>query len=300
MNSTPARYAALFNVSMTRENSSDLRSLSAIHSDAPIGIFDSGIGGLTVLEAIHAKLPSENLIYLGDTARVPYGNRTPQTIIRYALACANVLVERGVKALLIACNTASAHALIPLSRALPIPVYGVIDPVSRVALRGSQNKIIGVIGTRATIQSEAYTRAIAEHDPNASVYAIACPLFVPLVEEGWAQSDVARTIATHYLENFCQQPQTIDTLILGCTHYPVLKNIIAERLDVLGLRAKLCDCAQASADAMADALGKSDLLNLSLAKGQCRYLVTDNPEQFARVGSSFMKEAPTDVEHIDL
>lgn len=296
-----------------------------------IGVFDSGVGGLTVLEALRQKLPREDFIYLGDTARVPYGNRTPQTIARYAASCARRLAERDVKALVIACNTASAYALDVLRSTFQIPVFGVIEPVSKMAVQTTKNGNIAVIGTRATIASRCYRRAIASFDPNARVYDKPCPLFVPLVEEGWTHTEPARLIVETYMRelielqtiaadkdesarNFeksqcdagkCDNTsnntnQCFDTLILGCTHYPVLREPIAEALHRLNLDVALCDCGIATADALAAALCAADLLNKRCGLGKTDYLVTDDPDLFASIGRSFMKDPPQNVAHIDI
>ena len=275
-----------------------------MNSEAPIGVFDSGIGGLTVLEAIRQVLPGENYIYLGDTARVPYGNRTSQTIIRYATSCARQLVDRGVKAIVIACNTASAHALEALRKTFDIPIFGVITPVSEMAAKLTQTQCIGVIGTRATISSGAYTTAIHTYAPDAKVYGLACPLFVPLVEEGWSNSQVAGMVVHEYLKNLLdnihsESELTLDTLILGCTHYPVLKSRIAEALASLGQHVQLCDCGQATAQVLLQSLNQSQL-RANRGLGSVNYLVTDDPAQLSAIGRSFMREPPKNVEHIDI
>lgn len=268
----------------------------------PIGVFDSGVGGLTVLDALRQTMPCEDLIYLGDTARVPYGNRTPQTIIRYASSCAKQLVDRGVKAIVIACNTASAHALDELQKSLDIPVFGVIEPASQMALQVSHAKAIGIIGTRATIASNAYTRAIHAIDHTAHVYSLACPLFVPLVEEGWANTDVARQVVEKYLSDLLQLADNdkIDTLILGCTHYPILKSQMEHALQKFGCTMTLCDCAQATASTLIDQLKARNLIASRTRKGHSTYLVTDDPAQLSDIGRSFMKNPPENVQHIDI
>lgn len=267
-----------------------------------IGIFDSGVGGLTVLDAVRVQLPHEDLIYLGDTARVPYGNRTPQTIVRYATSCARQLVRRDVKAIVIACNTASAHALDALNEAFDIPVFGVITPAANQAMLMTQKGSIGIIGTRATIASKAYEQAIHRVQPDVKVCGYACPLFVPLVEEGWSKTQVARLIIHKYLSDLISQAgnDVPDTLILGCTHYPVLKFMISDVLHELGVDMQLCDCAQATAAYLASELANRSLLKSDNAVGTVEYLVTDDPEQFSEVGRSFMAEAPQNVRHIDI
>lgn len=267
--------------------------------DEPIGVFDSGVGGLTVLDAIQKELPYESIVYLGDTARVPYGNRTPETIVRYALECAQVLVQRGVKAIVIACNTASAHALDVLQCELSIPVFGVIDPVSQEAAKVTRNGSIGLIGTRATVTSGAYTRALHALNPSLNVSAQACPLFVNLAEEAWAEHEVTYEIALEYLAYFKTVPVTPDTLILGCTHYPILKRAIRRALETLDLDMTLCDCAAATAKALHEALAERGILATRTVAGSTQYFVTDAPAPFAAVGASFMSQAPQNVQHID-
>ncbi len=289
-------------------------------SEKAIGVFDSGVGGLTVLEALRQTLPHEDFVYLGDTARVPYGNRTPQTIVRYATSCARQLVERDVKALVIACNTASAHALSALRSTFHIPVFGVIEPVSQMAVDVSQSGIIGVIGTRATIASDCYRRAIANLSPTARVYAQPCPLFVPLVEEGWVDTLPARIIVKTYIGEFLKSMNLmqegdfcvknysekkkengiIDTLILGCTHYPVLRDAIDMALNDYGVEVTLCDCGVATARALECALREGEMMHTRRELGSTSYLVTDDPELFTSIGRSFMKQPPVNVEHIDI
>ncbi len=192
-----------------------------------IGIFDSGVGGLTVLKRIAQRLPHEHLCYLGDTARVPYGTKSADTVIRYARSCAAKLTERGIKLLVVACNTASAYALDTLAAELPMPVLGVVEPGAREAVRCSKNGRVGVIGTAGTVASGAYTRAIAALNEDIRVYSKACPLFVPLAEEGWVRGEIPRSVAKTYLAELAAS--RIDTLVLGCTHYPLLRGPIAPR-----------------------------------------------------------------------
>lgn len=268
----------------------------------PIGVFDSGVGGLTVLDAIHAALPNEDLVYLGDTARVPYGNRTPQTIIRYADSCARQLVRRDVKAIVIACNTVSAHALDFLAESFDVPIFGVIEPASKLAVSNSKTRCIGIIGTRATISSKAYSRAILRLDSGAYVFGQPCPLFVPIVEEGWAETDVAKLVVRQYIEQLLElsEGHELDTLILGCTHYPVLKKSISAMLEQAGRHVFLCDCAQATASALVEQLRGRNLLASNSQHGHAEFLVTDDPLQFADVARSFMREPPVNVTHIDI
>src|SRR5712692_2198675 len=207
----------------------------------PIGIFDSGVGGLTVYRTLHEHLPNERFVYLGDTARVPYGTKSLQTVERYAVENSQFLAARGIKLLVVACNTASALALPAIRQALKIDVVGVIGPGARAAVAGSSGRRIGVIATESTVQSGAYTQAIEKADPNASVIERGCPLFVPLAEEGWAGEEVARTVAETYLKDL---RSSIDTLVLGCTHYPILKSVIQESV---GAQVELIDSGEATA-----------------------------------------------------
>jgi len=260
----------------------------------PIGIFDSGIGGLTVFSAIAQRLNQESMIYLGDTARVPYGTKSPETVRRYALACARLLTDRDIKLLVVACNTASAFALETLADALPMPVVGVVVPGATAATRHTQAGRIGVIGTVGAIHSGAYQRAIAERLPQAQVYAKACPLFVPLVEEGWIDGPVPATIAQTYLEALLQE--NIDTLILGCTHYPLLKETLGA---VCGPAVRLVDSAEETALAVGALLESHDLAAPLGHMATHRFLVSDSPEAFCQVGSRFLAGPVAPVEWVD-
>src|SRR3954465_13682954 len=206
--------------------------------ERPIGVFDSGVGGLTVLRALLARLPNESTIYLGDTARVPYGTRSPEVVTRYALLCARHLAAQGIKMLVVACNTVSADSLPALAEALPIPVVGVIEPGAQLAAARTRGGAIAVLGTPATVASGAYQRALARLAPLSPVIARACPLFVPLAEEGWTDGEVPRLIAERYLADL--RRARIDTAVLGCTHYPLLAPAIAE---VLGPQVAIVDSA---------------------------------------------------------
>ena len=249
-------------------------------SDQAIGVFDSGVGGLTVLKEIARQLPHEDLIYLGDTARVPYGTKSPETVRRYALEAAAFLVERGVKMLVVACNTASAVALEALQAKYDLPVIGVIEPGAGRAAALSRSGRVGVIGTEGTIKSEAYPRAIRAINANIHVVSVACPLFVPLAEEGWAEHDIARLAAAEYLDPIRQE---IDTLVLGCTHYPLLKKILHA---VLGEGVELVDSAEETARAVVARLGS---VQQDVARpGNIQFYVTDVPTRFQRVGGAFL------------
>jgi glutamate racemase len=252
--------------------------------DSAIGVFDSGIGGLTVLHEIIEALPRENTVYLGDTARSPYGTKSVDTVLRYSFENSEFLVEKGVKILVVACNTSTAVALDRLRSELELPVIGVIGPGVRRALASTKNKKIGVIGTEATIQSGAYTRALKAADATVEVYSRACPLFVPLVEEGWTDNAVVEMTVKAYLESLKQSG--IDTLILGCTHYPLLKKAIRK---ILGSGVRLVDSAEETAAEVAALLKKSTLARKN-GKGVHSFFVTDAPDRFIKVGRRFLGE----------
>jgi len=222
----------------------------------PIGVFDSGVGGLTVVRALRRVLPGEDIVYLGDTARVPYGSKSPRTVERYSLGCQQFLLDRHVKLVLIACNTASANALPALSAASPVPVIGAVEPGATTALAATTNRHVGVIGTLGTIRSSAYAKAIHARDPAARLTALACPLLVPLAEEGWTDDEVAALVARRYLAELFAQDREIDTLVLGCTHYPLLKDVITRvAIELAGRVISVVDSASAMADAARAALG---------------------------------------------
>jgi glutamate racemase len=257
---------------------------------APIGVFDSGVGGLTVFAEIARALPSEDIVYLGDTARVPYGTKSRETVIEYARGCAGVLLEEGVRLLVIACNTASAHAMESLEAELSVPGIGVVEPGARAAVRQTRTGRIGVIGTKATIESGAYARAIAALAPDARVFAQACPLFVPLAEEGWTDGEIAEGVARHYLRELLEKD--IDVLVLGCTHYPMLSRTIAR---VCGEGVVLVDSASETARAVAAATDAA-----AGGAAHHRFLVTDSPESFRNVGARFVGHPLEDVSWINL
>jgi glutamate racemase len=221
----------------------------------PIGVFDSGVGGLTVVRALRRALPAEDIVYLGDTARVPYGGKSPRTVERYALACQQFLLDRSVSLVLVACNTVSATALPALAAASPAPVLGSVEPGARAAAAVTRNQHIGVIGTRATIRSGAYARALTAVLPGAVVSQLACPLLVPLVEEGWIEDEVATLIARRYLVQLFAADPAIDTLVLGCTHYPLLGPTLSRVADeVAGHPVHVVDSAVAMAQVAREAL----------------------------------------------
>ena len=259
----------------------------------PIGIFDSGVGGLTVLRAVRQRLPHESVIYLGDTARVPYGTKSRATIERYAIEDAAFLVEKEVKMIVVACNTASAMARESLRREFDVPFLTVLGPGARAAARATRTGRIGVIATEATINSGAYERAIHEAaEPNAvKVVSRACPLFVPLVEEGETNSQVARLVAEQYLASL--REQQIDTLVLGCTHYPLLKTVIAE---TMGDAVTLIDSAEAVAEETAQLLEQHQWLDGDTEAQQSRFYVTDAAERFHRIAERILG---TPLEHLE-
>jgi len=261
--------------------------------EAAIGIFDSGVGGLTVFRRVAEYLPAESIIYLGDTARVPYGTKSADTVIRYARACADMLLACGVKMLVVACNTASAYALDALRENVSVPVVGVVSPGAAAAVRTTRNDRIGVIGTAGTIASRQYTKAIQALAPDAQVFSKACPLFVPLAEEGWTDGDVPRRVAREYLADFVDHE--IDTLVLGCTHYPLLKPVIAENI---GAGVTLIDSAEATAAVVRDMIGECGAAP-EKNKPAYRFLVSDSPDGFARVGKNFLGCHIEHVEWID-
>jgi len=260
-----------------------------------IGIFDSGVGGLTVLKEIIKALPQEDTIYFGDTARFPYGTKSPETVIRYSLEIASFLVKRDIKLLVVACNTASAVSLEALTKKLSIPVVGVIEPGARRAVSTTRSRKVGVIGTEGTIRSSAYTKAIKRLNPDVEVITQACPLFVPLVEEGWIDNEVARLASRTYLTGL--REENADTLVLGCTHYPLLKEIIAE---VMGTGVRLVDSAEETASAVADILRSGGMLRPSSEKGNHHYFVTDVPAGFIRIGKRLMGGELGDVHQVSV
>lgn len=257
-------------------------------NNAPIGVFDSGLGGLTVVRELIRQLPHESIIYFGDTARVPYGPKSQETVIRYSGEVADFLRDQGVKALVVACNTITAHALPTLQAEQEIPVIGVIQPGATAAVRASRSARIGVIGTRGTIRSRAYEKAISKIEPEASVSVAACPLFVPLVEEGWLESEPTRMIARGYLEPFTDG--SVDTLVLGCTHYPLLKPIIGQ---TVGRGVRLIDSAEETAAETARILRAEGLERMTTNGSRYRFVASDDPEQFLKVGQRFLG-APLD------
>jgi glutamate racemase len=260
-----------------------------------IGVFDSGVGGLTVLRELRRRVPEEPLVYLGDTARVPYGTKSALTVLRYAHEAARFLLDQQVKLLVVACNTASAVALDDLAERYQVPVIGVIEPGARRALEVTRNGRVGVVGTEGTIRSGAYERALLSGRSDVVVHTAACPLFVPLAEEGWACHEVARLAAREYLAPLLEAK--IDTLVLGCTHYPLLKQTLQ---DVVGPDVQLVDSAQETAKAVACRLDEYQLLHRRTPAQPPRYFVTDIPDRFKRVGGAFLGEELQGVATVSL
>ena len=252
-------------------------------SELPIGIFDSGIGGLTVARQIHKVLPQEDLIYLGDTARVPYGTKSPSTVVRFACEDTNFLLQQNVKAVVVACNTCSAWALPILEKKYQVPVFGVILPGVRAALEASRGQRIGIIGTSATIRSKAYSNGILARCDTAKVFVRSCPLLVPLVEEGWMNHRLTQSILREYLAPL--RRHRIDTLILGCTHYPLLKKSIRA---VVGKNVALVDSAESCARYVRERLEHLQLINPKRVDGVIQPFVTDETDRFAELAARFL------------
>lgn len=272
-----------------------------VPDDRPIGVFDSGVGGLTVLRALEAALPGESFIYLGDTARLPYGTKSPASVVRYATQCARVLIGHGVKSLVVACNTAASAALPALVEAHPdVPVFGVIEPGAAAALAATRNRRVLVLATEGTIRAGAYQAALARLAPDVEVRGIGCSVFVALAEEGWGDSEVAEHAARRYLGAIYPHPAAPDTVLLGCTHFPVLVPTLSR---LLPAGVALVDSAATTAAAVARALAEGGLAAASpRTRAGTLFLATDGPERFARVGSQFLARPLTagDVEIVDV
>jgi len=275
-----------------------------LNRNLPIGIFDSGVGGLTVYRALHERLPNERFVYLGDTARVPYGTKSLATVERYAVENSKFLEAHGIKLLVVACNTASALAVPAIRKAVEVPVIGVIEPGSRAAVEIADGANIGVIATEATVNSGAYANAIAALGARGEVVERACPLFVPLAEEGWANTNVARIVAKDYLRDFSSTP--IATLVLGCTHYPILREVISE---TVGHEITLIDSGAATAADVESLLENSNLTHdeplgqyqeRSLCDDLDHFYVTDAAERFAKVAERFLGSAPSILEAVEI
>lgn len=250
----------------------------SINAKSAIGVFDSGLGGLTVFKVLARRMPEESLIYFGDTAHVPYGSKSPEAIARYSSMIATFLAERGIKLLVVACNTSSAWALPAIRRAVKVPVIGVIEPGARGALGVTRGGRVGIIGTEATVKSGAYEKAIKSLKKGVRTAAVACPLFVPLVEEGWWNGAVVESVARRYLAPL--KKARVDTVILGCTHYPYLKPVLAR---VLGPRVRLIDSAEETARETQSALRSLGLRAPRGARGRREFYASDAPERFRRL-----------------
>jgi glutamate racemase len=264
-------------------------------NNRPIGIFDSGVGGLTVMAEIMRLLPNEDLIYFGDTAHVPYGSKSKEVVTGFSVAIASFLVSQNVKMIVVACNTASAFALAALRKKFNVPVLGVIEPGAKAAVELTSRGRIGVIGTEGTIRSASYSKAIRALAPRAQVFEQACPLFVPLVEEGWLTHRVTQTVAREYLVPLLKK--NIDTLVLGCTHYPLIKSVIH---NAASSRINLVDSAEATAKEVAALLRKNACASSAAGKGHSRFFVSDAPEKFQSVGERFLGRPVKPVKKISL
>src|SRR6059036_188191 len=257
----------------------------------PIGVFDSGIGGLTVVKALRDLLPNEDICYLGDTARVPYGPKSPETVQRYAMELAEMLMRKNAKVLVVACNTVSSVALPLLAKKFPVPMVGVIEPGARAALQATRNRHIGVIGTRATIRSGAYEKALSAAASNVRVSSRACPLLVPLIEEGLLDDDVTDRVIVRYLEPLLADG--IDTLVLGCTHYPLLSAAIAR---VLGRGITLVDSAENCATAVQETLDRQSLRSPAIERGELHVALTDVADNFLNVARDALQLSFGEIE----
>jgi glutamate racemase len=258
-------------------------ALAAPRPDRPIGVFDSGIGGLTVVRALLRELPGRDIVYFGDTARVPYGSKSDAAVTRLTLECAHFLSRFDVGLIVVACNTASSVALPAVARAVDVPVVGVVESGVRAALAATRNGSIGVIGTAATIRSQGYERRLRERNPKLNIVSAACPLFVPLVEEGWIEHDVTRQVAREYLAPLLKAG--IDTLILGCTHYPLLKDMLA---GVAGPGVTLIDTGEETAMEVRKSFSPGVTSEPQPTEGRRRFFVSDFPSRFEVNGTRFL------------
>ena len=259
----------------------------------PIGVFDSGVGGLTVVKELISKLPSENIVYFGDTARVPYGIKSRETVIRFSIENILFLLKYDVKLICVACNTVSSFALPVIKNHFRVPIVGVLSPGAREAVYATQNKHIGVIGTKGTIKSGAYESEIRQLAPEAKVTSVACPLFVPFVEEGWLHGEVVTNVAKVYLKPL--NDAKVDTLILGCTHYPLLKPVIR---NIIGYNVTLIDSAKQVAIEVKNILAREGLLNKN-GHGRHKFFVSDNPEWFSGLAQRFLGRPLKNVKKVN-
>ena len=263
--------------------------------EKPVGVFDSGVGGLTVVNQLIRSLPQEDIIYFGDTAHLPYGSKSKEAIMRFSLDIANFLTAQKAKIIVVACNTASSFALSSLTENIEIPVIGVIEPGAQAAIDATRNFKIGIIGTEGTIKSRAFEEALKKIDKNVKVFSRACPLFVPLVEEGWLDEPETSQIAEKYLSPL--KGEGIDTLILGCTHYPLLKELLSR---IMGQEISLIDTAEATAKAVEKKLGEKNLLRKGSRKGAYKFFVSDDPEKFLQLGRRFLGKNMEKAERVNL
>ena len=264
------------------------------NNNKPIGIFDSGFGGLTVMSAISKLLPKENLIYFGDSAHVPYGSKSKKVVTDFTVNISKFLESKDVKLIVVACNTASAFSLETLKKVIKVPIIGVIEAGSVVAAQNTSNKRIGVIGTEGTVKSNAYVKEIKKYNNKINCFSKACPLFVPLVEEGWNKGKITEDIIKIYLQDLVNKK--IDTIILGCTHYPLLKNSIQK---VIGKKIKIIDSATAVATAVKNLLTKNNMLK-DKGVGKNKFFVSDDPEKFKKLGSKFFSSNINKVVKVEL
>ncbi len=261
----------------------------------PIGVFDSGLGGLTVLKEIMKILPNENIVYFGDTARVPYGSRSKETVIKYTFQAINFLISKNVKAIVIACNTATARSLIEANEKYDLPILGVIEAGAKTAVESTRNNVVGVIGTDGTIRSKAYNKEIGKINENIKIVDKACPLFVPIVEEGWSNTDIATLTAKRYLEELMSEG--IDSLVLGCTHYPLLKKTIG---DVVGPNVILVNPAKETAKDLKDILEQKNILNEENEMISYEYYVSDIPEKFVSIAEEFLNKEIQNIKSVEI
>jgi glutamate racemase len=269
--------------------------MNFMEKEKPIGVFDSGIGGLTVVKRLMSVLPKESIIYFGDTARVPYGSKSNETVIEYSIQNTKFLLQKGVKAVVVACNTASSIAIDELRKNFDVPIIGMITPGAKMAVEETRNKKIGVIGTRATIFNKAYSNAISKLDSKIEVFEKACPLFVSLAEEGWTHHKATYEIAEEYLKEL--REKDIDTLVLGCTHYPLLADVIQE---VIGENVRLIDSGIASSEVVRNELQRIGLETNSAVPGNASFYVSDIPTTFKQVAELFLGQKINEVFKVDV
>lgn len=261
----------------------------------PIGVFDSGLGGLTVVKELMEQLPNENIVYFGDTARIPYGTRSNETVVRYSQQCIRFLLSQGIKMIVIACNTVSSISLGIVGKMFDLPILGVIEPGAEAAVSCTKDKCVGVIGTQATIRSKAYEQAIIHRDPTINIFSTPCSLFVPIVEEGWSDTKIALLTAERYLDSM--KGKGVDTLILGCTHYPLLQDTIGK---VMGPDVTLINPARGTALEVERILKTADLLNEEGTEGEYNFFVSDLGEKFEDIGGRFLGREIKCAKKIDI